>query len=522
MSTSFSYWFRPSVRRGCHFRWIIVVGLFVLGATRAASSAGAGATLQLAAQSNAGGSEFGLFEMGVYPSTRSVCTPSAAGFFVDAISLYGFSDPVTLVIEGLPPDASVTVDVNPVLPDGHATFTIQPGTGTPPGVYEVTVVGVAPVQTEERAVEVAFLSAPPLAPTLRTPFEGVTGLPLSPQFSWNGMPDAALYELSIATDPAMTNEVAGYYSTPTTSVRSLGRMLPLTTHYWAVRGWNACGFGAWSAVRSFTTGQFDCNEHGVEDIYDTFGWRPIEAVAVERNLPIPDCDGVNDLVLTDSLVITECAPIADLDVTLDISHSWAGDLVVRLTRVDDVSSTTSTLVSRIGLAEVDPRCSAGECCGLNATDLHVRLDDSAFDSIESASVTSGLFRPSPSPLADFDGHRACGTWTLEVSDNAANDVGTLVGWGLHIKTPTTPSTDCDSNEVPDECDPDFDADGQIDGCDDDIDGDSVPNARDVCDYTPPGLVPDINGTVPADLDGDCDVDLADAAIMLQFFTGPWR
>jgi len=80
--------------------------------------------------------------------------------------------------------------------------------------------------------------------------------------------------------------------------------------------------------------------------------------------------------------------------------------------------------------------------------------------------------------------------------------------------------DCDDNGVPDECQPDFDGDGLIDACDPDIDDDGVPNGLDVCDYTPPGAQVEPDGGVLGDLDGDCDVDLEDFAIMQDRFTGP--
>ncbi|MFH0980366.1 MAG: thrombospondin type 3 repeat-containing protein [Planctomycetota bacterium] len=85
------------------------------------------------------------------------------------------------------------------------------------------------------------------------------------------------------------------------------------------------------------------------------------------------------------------------------------------------------------------------------------------------------------------------------------------------------SADCDGNGVPDECEADFDGDGLIDACDPDIDNDGVLNDADVCDYTPTSLpvqYVEPDGSVKGDLDGDCDVDLADYALMQQRFTGP--
>lgn len=71
------------------------------------------------------------------------------------------------------------------------------------------------------------------------------------------------------------------------------------------------------------------------------------------------------------------------------------------------------------------------------------------------------------------------------------------------------SDDCDGNRVPDECDPDFDGDGLIDECDDDRDGDGVNDSTDRCDYTPLGLPVTGRGVAIGDQNEDCIVDLAD-------------
>ncbi len=54
----------------------------------------------------------------------------------------------------------------------------------------------------------------------------------------------------------------------------------------------------------------------------------------------------------------------------------------------------------------------------------------------------------------------------------------------------------------------------------DEDGDGVPDEQDVCCGTPLGVIVDETGRPIGDLDGDCDVDLADYALMQGNFTGP--
>jgi len=72
------------------------------------------------------------------------------------------------------------------------------------------------------------------------------------------------------------------------------------------------------------------------------------------------------------------------------------------------------------------------------------------------------------------------------------------------------ATDCNSDGVLDECQPDFDGDGVTDDCDDDVDGDSVPNASDPC-LSPPGIPTNISGGPQGDFDDDCTITLADYA-----------
>jgi hypothetical protein len=53
----------------------------------------------------------------------------------------------------------------------------------------------------------------------------------------------------------------------------------------------------------------------------------------------------------------------------------------------------------------------------------------------------------------------------------------------------------------------------------DSDGDGVDDAVDVCCNTPPGIPVDAQGRPVGDIDGDCDVDLADFALFSASFTG---
>ena len=71
------------------------------------------------------------------------------------------------------------------------------------------------------------------------------------------------------------------------------------------------------------------------------------------------------------------------------------------------------------------------------------------------------------------------------------------------------SGDCNGNWTPDECEPDFDGDGVIDGCDPDDDNDGVPDAVDICPFSPAGAPVRPDGSTFGDGNRDCRVDLSD-------------
>ncbi|MBP7149089.1 MAG: proprotein convertase P-domain-containing protein [Acidobacteria bacterium] len=126
--------------------------------------------------------------------------------------------------------------------------------------------------------------------------------------------------------------------------------------------------------------------------------------------PIADNSSVDSIV-----VVAESGPVVDVNVTVNITHTFDGDLSLSLVGPNGVS-----------VALVTRRGSSGD----NFVDTV--FDDSAVTPISSGSAPfTGSFKPE-SPLAGFNGIPANGTWTLHVVDNAGGDTGTLTGWTLEI------------------------------------------------------------------------------------------
>ncbi|QIE59135.1 HYR domain-containing protein [Rasiella rasia] len=141
------------------------------------------------------------------------------------------------------------------------------------------------------------------------------------------------------------------------------------------------------------------------------------------NTPIPDNDPAG---LTSTLTVTDDFDITDLNVNLDINHSWIGDLIVTLTAPD--GTTASVIVDRPGV----PTSTVG--CNNTVNDILVDMDDEAVDMIEEPCLTeyNGSFIPNEA-LSVFDGMSTLGDWTLFITDNAGLDTGSLNSWTLNYE-----------------------------------------------------------------------------------------
>jgi subtilisin-like proprotein convertase family protein len=108
--------------------------------------------------------------------------------------------------------------------------------------------------------------------------------------------------------------------------------------------------------------------------------------------------------------------IADINVRVNVTHTWDSDLVMQLVSPD--GQTVVTLVNQRG--------------GSGDNFTNTVLDDEAGASISTGSAPfSGSFRPE-TPLAALDGLPIDGTWQLRISDLASVDVGTVTGFQLDI------------------------------------------------------------------------------------------
>jgi subtilisin-like proprotein convertase family protein len=129
--------------------------------------------------------------------------------------------------------------------------------------------------------------------------------------------------------------------------------------------------------------------------------------------------------INSTLNVSGSGAIVDLNVGVNMSHAWVGDLSMSLAH----GGTNVTIVDRPGV----PASTYG-CSGDN---IVATLDDGASSAVEnqcaSGSPTiNGTFSPNQA-LSAFNGASGNGTWTLTVVDHYPSaDAGTLNAWSVQV------------------------------------------------------------------------------------------
>lgn len=214
---------------------------------------------------------------------------------------------------------------------------------------------------------------------------------------------------------------------------------------------------------AIAAGAADCNSNEVPDTCDLAD-TAAQVFHAAPFLAIPDNSPVG---IESTISVPDEFTIGDLDVSFILSHSFLGDLCVEL--VHPSGSPTVQLLARPGANVPGEPCHDGGPLGCGANDYgYVVLDDEGEGGPLEAICANGTTSPPTytpfEPLSAFDGLPAGGTWRLRVYDRAQIDTGQLVKWSLSVRKQA--SSDCNDDQIPDECEalPDCDGDGLGDSC----------------------------------------------------------
>ena len=326
----------------------------------------------------------------------------------------GFSEDVTFSASGVPAGlgiaftpASATADNTPV------DITISNTTAVVEGTYPILITATGSTFTKEVQLELVVFDTIYPDVTLTAPADTEVGVTLKPALTWETPANNFSYGVEIATDITFTTIVE-------TATVIFKRYVPLnlqpeTTYYWRIKPRSNCGEGTFGLPYNFTTLPVNCKLKNAE------------------NLPISISSSGTPTVSSKIFVIDDL-PISDLNVTLDLDHTFLSDLII-------------TLISPAGTQVILTSNSCAQFSNINAV-----FDDDAPAFVCSGDPgISGTVRPLGA-LASFNGESSFGEWTLLVEDTASADGGLINGVTLEICVEGVFRPDADGDDVFDDGD----------------------------------------------------------------------
>ncbi len=321
------------------------------------------------------------------------CTLTSAVFTFNYSALSGFSGTTTYSASGTPPGSTIVFSPASSSTNGTVTFTLNNLATATAGNYNI-LVNATSGGTVKTVPFYLFLGLSNV--TLSSPTNAATAQNTSLPLSWSANPNATSFTVEVSLNASFTPLFTT--ANVTSNAYTLSGLAQSTTYYWRVKPNNASCTGNFGSPFSFTTGSITCN---------TFDSPNIPVIIPATGTP----------TVTSTLNIPSGATISDINVTVDITHTWINDLTLRLT------SPTGTIITLVA----NP-------CNPNASvnNISATFDDAgtAFTCGDFPGIT-GTVLPNQA-LSAFNGQSSTGTWTLTVIDGFNVDGGSLNNWSLNI------------------------------------------------------------------------------------------
>lgn len=314
---------------------------------------------------------------------------------------------------GLPAGASAIFTPSSLSANGTVTMTISGLASVQPGTYSVGISGSNGIEVETRLKQLKVYSATFQPTVLTSPTNGQDTVATTVFLNWNTDVNVESYNLQVSTQ---SNFSSLFVDINTTDVSYLVTGLSSeTTYYWRVVPSNRCGLALASAatINNFRTGNVTCG--------NTFTATDFSSASIAS---------VANSIATVPIEVTGGLTIGDINVTLDITHTYIQDMKYYLEGPAAIGSPIITLFD--------------EPCGDN-DDMSCTLDDAGVNftcGVTAPSIT-GTVKPF-GYLTTLNNLPADGTWILRVVDAYNGDGGSINAVTLSIcditQSLSTPST----------------------------------------------------------------------------------
>jgi subtilisin-like proprotein convertase family protein len=314
------------------------------------------------------------FSITVNPASQTVAAGSSTTYTVSTAVTAGAAQTVNLSVSGLP--AGVTGSFNPtsVTAGGSSTLTLTAAATTGAGTTSFTITGTGTSATHNASASVTVTNnnqAPTISITSPTAGSTVSGTITVSANAADADGTVASVKFNLPDGTSVTDTASPFSTTfDTTKVANGSATISATA---------TDNQGA-STTTSVT---FTVNNAGGGCITN----QTFTSTDVPKAIPDNNATGI-----TSNLAVNGNGAVATLSLSLNITHTFIGDLVV-------------TLISPSGTSFIVSNRQGGSTHNLVITNRAITA---------------------------FNGQTAAGNWRLKVQDLAAQDVGTLNSWSLLI------------------------------------------------------------------------------------------
>jgi subtilisin-like proprotein convertase family protein len=315
------------------------------------------------------------FNVTVTPTSRTVAAGATTTYTVNTAVLSGAAQSVALSVSGLPAGVTGSFSPTSVTAGGSSTLTLTAAAtaGATTAQFTITGTGASATHTASASVTVTNANAAPTV-SITAPANGAT------------VSGTAVAVTATAADSDGTVASVKFDLPDGTSVTDTSAPFSTT--------WNstAVADGGGYVIRATATdnlGAASTTSVTVTVANGTGGCINKTFSATDVPIAIPDNNATG---ITSSIPVTGNGTVASLSLSLNITHTFRGDLVVTLI---SPGGTQFVVSNRVG------------------------------GSADNIVITNQA-------VTTFNGQTAAGTWKLQVKDLAGADVGTLNSWSMAI------------------------------------------------------------------------------------------
>ena len=325
-----------------------------------------------------------------------VCSPVDAIYNFNYNTFSGFNDTTNFSLVGLPAGASAVINPTSAAADGTSgTVTVSGTGGLAIGSYDFSLQGTSGTIIKLTDATLHVFSGAINPVTLASPADDSFNVAADANLVWSADANAENYLVQVALDASFATIVE---STTVQAVSYTTSSLAANTQYfWRVTASNQCSTASPSSVFSFTTENLTC---------DTFN----------DDVPQTISQFGGGTSYTSIVNVTADLPITDVNVTIDISHTWTSDLDITLT---SPSGTVVELTSDNG----------GN--GDNYTATLFDQESTNGSVVDGSAPFTGSFLPE-GDLSTIYGELSGGNWILTVVDDTNQDGGVFNSFILEL------------------------------------------------------------------------------------------